>query len=250
MRNDITAGIVTYNSADEIGIVLGSLEGKLPLEHIYVVDNASKDDTVKIIKEDFPKINLIENKENTGFGAGHNVAIRQVESKYHIIINPDIEVKGEVIDELAAFMDENPDIVCACPKILNVDGTEQHLPKYDPKLKYLFGGHFENKLKTAKKWRAEFTRINEELTEVTDVDHCTGCFMFARTDILKKVGGFDERYFLYFEDADLTRMLRKHGRAVYFPYSSVVHKWKRDNNGKNTKIAIRSMIKYFLKWGY
>lgn len=250
-HNDVTCSIVSHNSADDIAIVLESLSKQVPLSSIYVVDNASTDETLEIIREDFPEVNLIQSDTNLGFGAGHNEVIKLVDSKYHIIVNPDIQVDEDTVKKLAVFMEENPNIVCTTPRIHNIDGTEQQLPKRNPKIKYFLGGRLENKFNFASKWRAEYTRSDEALNDVTDIDFCSGCFMFIRTETLVKVGGFDERYFLYFEDADLTRMLQKKGRTVYYPKASVTHKWKRDNvkNKKIAKKALESMFKYFMKWG-
>lgn len=90
------------------------------------------------------------------------------------------------------------------------------------------------------------------ITEPVDIQYSTGCFMVCRTNALKKVGGFDERYFLHFEDADLTREMLKVGRVVYNPNVHVTHAWHRDNikNKKIGKIAMQSMRLYFKKWGY
>ena len=95
-----------------------------------------------------------------------------------------------------------------------------------------------------------FTAKN--ITNVIDVDFCTGAFMFTRTEALKKLGGFDERYFLHFEDADLTRELKNFGRTVYNPEIRIIHKWQRDNKKLNKSffVALNSMFKYMTKWGF
>lgn len=252
LYDKVTCSIVTYNSEEEIRTVLDSLSRQVSYFSIYVVDNASADNTVKIVKEEFPEVNLIINKKNKGFGSGHNEALKRIRSKYHIVINPDIIVDDNTIQKLVDYADNNSDIVCITPCILNTDGTEQHLPKRNPKFKYFLGGRLEGKYCFAAKLRAEYTRSDEEISNITDIDFCSGCFMFIRTEALMNIGGFDERYFLHFEDADLTRMLQKYGRTVYYPEVTVTHKWKRDNvkNKKIALIALNSMLKYFMKWGY
>ena len=88
------------------------------------------------------------------------------------------------------------------------------------------------------------------MTEPTEIECASGCFMVCRTDVLKLIGGFDERYFLYFEDADLSRAMRYHGKVMYVPFVTVTHSWHRENGkvGKSFFYALRSMRKYFKKW--
>lgn len=249
----ISACVVTYNSCDEIRNVLNSLVNSRIKESldVYVVDNNSSDETNTIVEKEFPQVNLIKMKENVGFGAGHNQVISKIESKYHIIINPDINFDSNILEGLSEYMDKNSDTVIVSPKILNQDGTEQYLPKLNPKIRYFLGGRFEKYGGIFAKWRAEYTRSNETFTEPTEIEFCTGCFMFTRTSILKQVGGFDERYFLHFEDADLARMMKQKGRIVFHPDYKVYHLWKRDNVKSNKVfiIALQSMVKYFRKWG-
>lgn len=254
---DVSISIVTYNSVDEIENVLNSLN-KSNLQGInlkvHIVDNDSTDDTIAIIKKKYPEVLLIENKKNVGFGAAHNMAINKVASKYHIIVNPDIVFLKDTIQDCVKYMEENLDVVIVTPKILNndKDKTEQFLPKKYPKIKYLLGGIFENKSKKCKKWRREYTLQDRKSDEPCEIDFCTGCFMFCRTDALKKVGGFDERYFLHFEDADLTREMKRLGKTVFVPSTQVIHKWHRDNHGnkKIAKIALKSMLVYYKKWNF
>lgn len=246
----VTASVVTYNSSDEINTVLESLTKYIEEQNIYVIDNNSKDGTIEAVAK-YRSVKLIRNEKNLGFGAAHNQAINRVSSRYHIIVNPDIKVNGETIEALTIFMEANKDVVCCTPRILNPDGTEQYLPRKLPNFKYLISGALEEKVALGKKWRDEYTRKNETFLSPTDIEICTGCFMFIRTDVLKKIGGFDERYFLHFEDIDLSRKLSAYGRIVFYPMVSITHKWHRDNlNDKHIRIiAKKSMIKYFLKWG-
>ncbi|MCB2306044.1 glycosyltransferase family 2 protein [Clostridium estertheticum] len=253
MSKKISASVVTYNNGEEIENVLLSLQNSSIIDQleVYVMDNNSNDNTKKIVENKFPKVKLIKSNENVGFGAGHNQVISIVDSTYHLLVNPDITFEPSVIEGLSKYMDENPDVVIVSPKILNHDGTEQYLPKLNPKIRYFLGGRFEKYGGIFKKWRSEYTRSNETFTGPEDIEFCTGCFMFIRTSNLKQVGGFDERYFLHFEDADLARMMKQKGRVVFNPDYEVNHLWKRDNvkSRKVFIIALHSMFKYFRKWG-
>lgn len=252
--SNVSIGIVTYNNYDEIDKVLISALNSIGItdSDVYVCDNNSKDGTADYIEKKYPKINLIRNKENIGFGKAHNQIISKIKSKYHLILNPDIEFGNEVVLKMTDIMDKNNDYVICSPLVYGTDGNVQFLPKKKPTLKYIVSGKLEERFKYFKKVREEYTMKNYNFIGDTSIDFCTGCFMFTRTEVLKKVGGFDERYFLHFEDADLTLMMKKYGKTVFIPYIFVEHKWHRDNinNSKIQKIAIKSMFKFLKKWGF
>lgn len=249
---NITLGIVTYNSEKEIPNLLDSIKSTKGFEKIgvYVVDNASKDNTINILENNYPWVHLYKSQTNLGFGKGHNIVINHVRSKYHIIVNPDIRVNKDIFDKIEKYMDENPDVVAVTPFVRNIDGTQQFLPKRNPSMKYMFGGFLEKYSRRCERLRNEYTLKNQIVDRPIDVEFCSGCFMITRTEALLKVGGFDERYFLHFEDADLTRELRKIGRTVYNPHIEVVHKWERDNRkiNKSFWVALKSMFIYMKKW--
>lgn len=247
-----SVGIVTFNNEHEIESVLNSLENLSNRKDIiiYVVDNNSSDRTVTLIEKNYPNVNLIKNKKNYGFGRANNQVICKIDSDYHVLINPDITMEADTFVKIQQFMDVSTDIVQMAPCVLNENGTEQYLPKKYPEFKYLIAGRLENKCNYFKKLRADYTYENKNPQNVIDVDFCTGCFSVLRTNVLKKCKGFDERYFLYLEDADLTRMMQKYGRTVYNPQIAVCHKWERAS-GKSWKyflIHLKSMVMYCWKW--
>lgn len=217
---------------------------------VYVCDNASSDGTPDIVERDFPEVSLIRNTENKGFGAGHNTVLPMLGSNVHFIVNPDIMLTEDTVTGMCGFLGDNPDIVMAVPKFVYENGEEQFTPKLAPKLRYMLGGRLEKFGGVFRKWRREYTFADRNVTEVTDVGFCSGCFIAVKTDVFRKIGGFDERYFLYNEDADLTRMAQEFGRTVYAPQFSVIHLWERAymKSSKYFFIQLSSMFKYFFKW--
>ena len=244
--------VVTHNNASCIEKMLKSVYSYSDSENVivYVVDNNSSDNTVDIAAEKFPQAIIVKNSDNKGFGHGHNTVLDKITSDYHFIVNPDIIIKDNIISEIMSYMEENRDITMLVPKFIYEDGREQFTPKKQPTLRYMLGGRLESLGGCFKRWRDEYTMRNENVTETVDVGFCSGCFIAVRTDVFKKVGGFDERYFLYSEDADITRMAKMYGRTVYAPQFSVVHLWERAymKKCKFFFIQISSMIKYFYKW--
>ena len=241
--------IVTYNNENTIEKLLSTLYEHCEAD-VWISDNDSSDRTLEIVRKNFPMVNIIENHSNKGFGHGQNAVLDRLSSDMHFIINPDIIFEYDVIGDMCRFFDENPDIVMAVPKFLYENGEEQFTPKLSPKVRYMVGGRFERFGGIFRKWRYEYTMRDRTVTEPVDIGFCSGCFIAVRTEIFKKIGGFDERYFLYNEDADITRMAGRYGRTVYAPQFSVVHLWERAymKNKKYFLIQIDSMIKYFWKW--
>lgn len=190
-----------------------------------------------------------------GFGSGHNIAIdRAIDlgSDYHIIINPDIYWNGDIIEQLVQFMDQNKDCGLVMPKILYPNGEVQYLCKLLPTPLDLFGRRFIPFKMFQEKRNAWYEMHWSGYDKVMEVPSLSGCFMFIRTDILKKTGGFDKRFFMYAEDMDLCRRIGEITRTMYYPSVLVFHEYEKGSykNRKLLKYHICSIIKYFNKWGW
>lgn len=250
LKYDVTLSIVNYNDYDRAKEAISSI---LQYTHgvrvkIYLIDNASKDGSATRLADEFSSISVIFSDKNLGFGAGHNLVLPLIDSDFHAVVNPDIILAGDILAELTEFMRKNPEIGMCTPAIRYMDGTPQHLPKRNPRLKYLIANRAPGK-----RWeslRNHYKMLDEDLSDVTDIEFASGCFLFARTPLLKLIGGFDERYFMYFEDADLTRMMRKNTRVIYYPHAFVYHDYSRASahSARYLMIHIASMFKYFWKW--
>ena len=244
--NIISAAIVSYNSSSVVEKACNSIlehTKRYPLK-FYVIDNASSDETLRNISN-IAGVEILKQDKNIGFGAAHNKILETKMGKYHFVVNPDIIVNSDVLSDMADFMEQNPDVVMCMPKILNEDGTEQKLPKEKPTFKTLFFGRLSKKIRNKYIW------ADRDITEVTDVDFCTGCFFCIRSDVFEKLGGFDERFFMYLEDADLTQRAKKYGRVVMNPSFAVTHIWERESAKKIKYLLIHifSAIKFLSKKG-
>jgi GT2 family glycosyltransferase len=249
--------IVTYNSK-HIFDVLDNLEkeiGNEPNIRVAVFDNNSSNEFRNQLKQysDFAKITFYH--ENNGFGFGHNYNLLNADEKYFLIFNPDIIVTKENLYNMVTVMENDESIALLVPKVLNEDGSIQHLMRrrvtvFDYALRFI---PFDFVKKLFAKRLATYECRDIPQDRLVDINMGSGCFMLIRGDIYKEINGFDERYFMYFEDTDLCLMLKKRNRrVVYTPFSFVVHFYERGShkNWKLFKIFVKSMVKFFNKWGW
>lgn len=249
----ITASIVTFHTSHSdlsrlIDCVMAS-----QVEMLYVIDNSSNDELRDFVKDN-TRIRYIHSL-NLGYGSGHNVAIRKSideEADYHVVLNPDIYWEGDVISELSRYMDDNPDVGQVMPKIVYPDGSTQYLCKLLPTPMDLIGRRFIPVKSYQDKHDYKYELHWTGYDRLMEVPSLSGCFMFMRTSVLKQVGGFDERFFMYAEDLDLSRRIGEISRTMYYPGVSVVHEYEKGSykNKKLLKYHITSIIQYFNKWGW
>ncbi|MCP5103138.1 MAG: glycosyltransferase family 2 protein [bacterium] len=258
----LTVSIVTFNNEAVIREALGCLEkstlNKNGQLRVTVVDNASTDNTIGIIGSEFPGVTLISS-QNNGFGAGHNKAIREIpgESDYHLVMNPDIYFHEEVLEKLLDFMEKNKNVGLVMPKIHYPDDGIQYLCKLLPTPFDLIGrrfipGFLKKFIKPLKRRLEVYEFRDRDYHEQMEVPHLSGCFMLVRTEVFEKAGLFDERFFMYLEDVDLSRRILRHYKNIYYPYVHVYHHYHQGSykRFKHLKYHISSAVKYFNKWGW
>lgn len=226
-------------------------------EKLIIIDNnpsgGYKEDVVKLLELNELNYEYITSEINGGYGYGHNKAVH-FNCDYHLICNPDIEFLVDTLSVALKTMSDSPDIVLLTPAVFGLSGERQYLCKRNPSLLHLFLRRFLpdfiNKLLFKKYLEKYEYRDRSYESEIENVPFCTGCFMFFRADVLKNLNGFDERFFMYFEDADLTRRALQYGKTLYLPTFIVKHRWERGShkNKKLRNIAIKSALQYSLKW--
>jgi len=220
------------------------------VSRIFVIDNSP------IETPEFNKlpVEYIFSDKNLGYGSAHNIAIRQTIEQgipYHLMINPDISFDPSILSKIEDFMNNNPEIGLLMPKILYPNGEIQYLCKLIPTPFDLIVRRFLPKSWT-KKNTEKFELRDSGYNQIMDVPYLSGCFMFLRTEALKQVGVFDERFFMYPEDIDLTRRIHRQFRTVFYPDVSIVHHHAQSSylSTRMLIIHIINMIRYFNKWGW
>lgn len=248
----IYASIVTFHTKHSDLNRLIECVMKSPIEKLFIIDNSSNDELREFVKQNL-KIHYIHSL-NLGYGSGHNVAIRkslEENAEYHIILNPDVYWEGDIIRELSHYMDENPTVGQVMPKVFYPNGDLQYLCKMCPSpIDLIFKRFLPSKYtqKRLEKFQLRFTGYDKPM----NVPYLSGCFMFFRVAALKDVGLFDERFFMYPEDIDITRRMHTKYRTMFYPYASIVHAHAAASktDKRMLKIHIKNMIKYFNKWGW
>ena len=259
----LSACIVVYNGCDEAlraAQTVLKYTGRYPLT-LYLVDNASPDGSGAKMEQAVQdgtlhpqpgqKVEVRCRKENGGFGTGHNTILPELTSKYHFILNPDIQLTADTLSDLADWMEAHPDVVMTRPSLVFPDGTPQRLPLRRCALRPMVYRQLPF-LKFLEKYNEQYLMADKDLTQPTEIEFCTGSFSAVRTAQFKQVGGFDEHYFMYVEDADLTQKMRTTGKVYLVPQYTAIHAWHRAAH-RSLKPALwqaGSLLRYFGKWGF
>ncbi len=250
----VTASIVTYrNDEAKLQIAIDSLLSSDIDVKLYIINNAPEQKLDKLFNNS--NIEYIETDKNLGFGKAHNIAIKKAftESDYHVVINPDVYFDTNTIRELKKFMDADQQVGLVMPKILYPDGKLQYNCKLLPTPQNLIIRRFlqfSNKLLALSNYNYEMQF--SDYNQIMEVPVLSGCFMFLRNRALQDVGLFDERFFLYAEDVDLTRRIHMKYKTMYFPEVTVFHHHEKGSY-KSFRLMLqnsKSVIAYFNKWGW
>lgn len=258
---DLSIVILNYHNKNLAKELLKNLvELNLPYQHeIIVVDNASYDGLKEIIAENFPQVKFIQSDRNGGFAAGNNLGIKQAQGKYIMIMNPDLAVLSDAITRLYQYMEDNPDVGLAGPRLINADKSVQSSCTDWPDWKLpLYRRTSLGKTKNGKKWLDKYLMKDLDHYQNSDVPTLFGACLIFRNTALDKVGLLDERYFMYLEDLDWSRRFWENAyRVSYVGQAEIIHLHRRQSAAQDlsktlfSKMArhhIISFVKYLLKF--
>jgi GT2 family glycosyltransferase len=192
---------------------------------VIVSDNGSTDGSIEFIRESFPQVRLIENGRNLRFAKGNNVAIRECRGEYVLILNPDTIIHDGTLDKLLVFADANPKAGAFGCRVLNADGTYQMSvrPTYTVRSEWCLALGLRP-LARFSEWFHPGEYVGWYGDTVRTVGWVVGCFLLVRGELLKRLGGFDEQFFYYYEDQDLCRRVWKDGYTIIFtPHVTITH---------------------------
>lgn len=223
-RPDLSVIVVNYNTGyllERMFSALDAARGSLRVQTI-VVDNASRDDSVAILRTKHPDVELVANQTNVGFGRANNQAIPLVRGRYVLLLNTDAFVSSDTLTRTIGFIDENPRCGILGVKLVGENGELQPCCRYFPTPWNVFltrtgldrilpGAHLVDDM-------------NWDHGSIRNCDWVPGCYYLVRREVIDRVGLFDPRFFLYFEEVDHCRAARNDGWTVtFYPFTSVVH---------------------------
>ena len=270
---ELSVSIVLHNSSLALlSAALQSLRRAAHFAHdagdlarltVWLVDNASDERyraTLKAELAHWPasacfEVQYLPQTRNRGFGCGHNAVLAQLTSDFHLVLNPDVELQADALQVGLASLRRGDDIVLLSPKVLGGQGEQEFLCKrYPSVLVLLLRGFAPAALRRLFRRRLAGYEMRDACSGEmpADVAIASGCFMLVRTAALRAVGGFNEDFFLYFEDFDLSLRLAEKGRLVFDPRMRIVHHggYAANKGRAHVKYFIRSGIRFFNRHGW
>lgn len=259
---DISIVILNYNNREVALNCLDSIKqadfSRLNRE-IILVDNDSDDGLVELVAIKHPDVKIVKNKKNIGMGAGNNIGIKEAKGKYVVIMNPDTVASKEVFRKMYDLMESDGKIGIAGPKQYYPDKTIQDsCYRWHGLLTPLYRRTPLGRLTIAEKDSERFLMKDVDKEKKQEVDWLLGSFIFCRAEALRQVSGFDEGFFLYFEDTDLCRRLHNAGwKIVFYPQAEIVHNhsrlsaqnpWYKFFISRPGREHFKSWIYYLIKW--
>jgi len=231
----INASIVTYHTPQhQLDTILSILNASPEVNRVEIVDNGAG--------------------ENRGYGAAHNIAIRHTQKEgvpYHLVVNADIQFEPTILTELVGYMEAHPEVGQLMPRVTYPDGRLQYLCKRLPTPLDVFGRRFLPEAWMRKR-NERYELRHTGYDKIMNVPYLSGCFMLLRASALQEVGLFDERFFMYPEDIDLTRRMHARYQTIYYPHCTIVHAHEKASyrSKRLLWIHIVNMCRYFNKWGW
>jgi GT2 family glycosyltransferase len=250
---DLSIVILNWNVRALLDRCLASIRSSRYVIEIIVVDNASTDESVAMVRDKYPQVTVIANEINRGFTGGNNQGIAAAHGRYVLVLNPDTEVVDDALDRLVDYLEAQPQAGAVGPMLLNPDRSIQSSRRRFPTL---LTGFFESTWLQVLAPRGVLRRyyVDDVPADVVqDVDWLNGACTLFRREVLDRVGVYDEiNFFMYSEELDLCRRIKEAGwRITYVPEAQVVHYEGKSSEQVAAARHIRfntSKVRYFRKW--
>jgi GT2 family glycosyltransferase len=232
--------IVNYNTREPLRSCLASVQSEAPSE-VVVVDNASSDDSIEMVEADFPWVMLLANKINCGYGAAANQAIACCTAKYVLLLNSDTLLRHGAIQNLASYLDSHPRAAIVGPRLINPNGTLQaSCYPFPTLLNTLLVNTSLGRLMGYVPVLRDYYLPTWPHNSARLVDWVKGAALALRREAFEAVGGFDESFFMYFEETDLCHRLKNAGWEVHFaPVATVVHAGEASTSQRRTNMTVQ-----------
>lgn len=265
-KKNLPVNLILVNYGDQTSMAIQCLDAVFKFHpelksRTIIIDNNSRNNGAKQLKQRYPEARIIPSKKNLGLGIAINWGVYNASEKYLLYLNNDILIKNEItIPEMVRYLEENNEVALLGPKLINKDGSIQFSCRKFPTIRFIvyrrtvFGESY-----FAKKYMDNLMMTDFDHESIKEVDWIFGAAMMIRAKAMRDIGMMDERFFLYFEDVDLCRRFWEGGyKVVYYPKVSMIHYHQRESavstglfnslTNKLTRIHILSGLKYFFKY--
>lgn len=253
---DVSIIIVSWNVADMLLDCLESIEAAQarhpsPSLEVIVVDSASEDDTVARVRQRFPQVRLLPQKENIGFTRGNNLGLAQAQGRALFLLNPDTLIIGDAIGLMLAYLDAHPQVGIVGPHTLNNDGSTQPTRRRFPTRRIAFFESTWLQGLAPRRWLDDYTLAQANDRATLDVDWVQGSALMLRRAVYEQIGGLDEAYVMYYEELDFCKRAKDAGwQVAYVGQAQIVH-----HGGASSEQSVawkhihfqRSKLRYFRK---
>lgn len=249
----LNVSIVLYRPDwEQVSALTHALLQSQRVNRVYWIDNSPQ--AAEQLPLQSERIQYQHNPTNLGYGAAHNIAIRESiydDIPFHLVINPDIILDAKELDRMLDFVSQNPLVGSLMPKVTYPNGQLQYLCKLLPTPLDVFGRRFLPSSWIAQR-NCQYEMRASGYDKIMNIPYLSGCFMLLRTEAVKQARLFDERFFMYPEDMDLARRIHRHYLTVYFPHATIIHNHEKASykSLKMLWIHMVNMCRYFNKWGW
>lgn len=249
----LSACLVIHHCGDEIDLTLRCIQNADLEVSVFLSDNSPEELTAERLKWSFPGLVVLPQEKNIGLSRAHNAVLPHLQSKYHLLMDPGVSFNPSLLRRMVAYMEAHPNIAVLSPRFISEDGEEVFVPRKHLSVRYLLGNTFSSFGDVFRRWQREYTFADNNVDMPVPVESAPVTFMLIRTEVFRKLNGFDPHFVRTQEDADLCRRILdgRYGSVVFHPDMQVILHPK-DNNTlifANRKHRFRTVFRYFVKWG-
>jgi GT2 family glycosyltransferase len=215
--------IVSWNTRELLRSSVASVVSSPLVQETFVVDNSSSDGSVEMVRAEFPQAMVIVNDANVGFGRANNVALGRALGEYVLLLNPDAQLEDGALERLTEALDREPAAAVVGPLVVDDAGAVQSTRRRFPTEPTLFveSTPLQSLLPSTHAWLRDYYVLDRSDNESQEVDWLVGACLLVRRSAIERVGGFDERFFMYFEETDWCRRFRQAGWSIRFEPTAV-----------------------------
>ncbi len=262
-RNTLSVSCVTFKSNPQLlqntidslarSCRVASNKGVLGSVTLFLIDNGPDSENLQLLEliklkfiDSFRSIIVKSGQGNVGYGRGHNISLEQMGSCYHLILNPDVTLDEENLYQALSYMNENSQIALLAPDAFDEDGARQYIAKRNPNLLILAMRAFKLKPKISRLQRMlDLYEYRDQIPagQPLEILHASGCYMLFKSEVLSKIGGFDPKYFMYFEDFEISRRTSVLGKVIHHPAVKIIHA-----GGNSFGKGLRHQFYFLMSW--